>query len=484
MAITPSYEHNNTLKKMSVNTGSGAAEYWMKDADLRSYIASNFNDAVFKSVDGTFNSEGSNLATEAAIATWVQDQISDLSGAMHFKGVVTRSAGQTDRQAIDAFYTAAGEVPAAGDFVIFTDNTKEYVCNNAGTGIASATWSELGDESIYLTTATAAATYVPLTRKITDSISLASDVSTADLQTALDVLKASDYSLETFNVVGTDISVSAVQGGTVNVSAASPVNVPATFSALDVTPAGTVSATASGAAASYDKTTSITVASAAPVSGESGNYTPAGAVTLPTYSATFTPTTTTESVDTVTSAGTDYSLTSGSVTKGSDTTGSFIKKGVSFGIDPQDAETLVLNYVTDTTQTDFFGSAVTASGSVSYSQPVLSGALPTFGTKNLTYATDGSVGVSADGSASFNGTPTVISASPVHTSTSATVTQPTIDASFSGTSKSVTPAAATTVSALPASGSTVTLTDSTINPTFTAVAVGRVLTSNAQVFGN
>jgi hypothetical protein len=69
--------------------------------------------------------------------------------------------------------------------------------------------------------------------------------------------------------------------------------------------------------------------------------------------------------------------------------------------------------------------------------------------------------------ASFSGEGTVLSANPSFTSTAATVTQPTFTGSFSGTSKSVTPTVATTVSAAGTDGS-VTVTSETITPSATS----------------
>ena len=106
--------------------------------------------------------------------------------------------------------------------------------------------------------------------------------------------------------------------------------------------------------------------------------------------------------------------------------------------------------------------AVTASGAVTYTAPVLSGSLPTFGSANVV---DGITSASA--SASFAGNGTIISASPVNTAADATVTQPTFTGSFTGTSKSVTPTVKTTVSAAGTDGS-VTVASENITPAFTA----------------
>ena len=234
---------------------------------------------------------------------------------------------------------------------------------------------------------------------------------------------------------------------------ASSVSVPATYSALDVTPAGSVTVEAgTAAAASYDKTTSVAISSAAPVEGTSvANYTPAGTVTV--SNVTVTPSNV--SVATVTDAGTAYQLQAGSMTQGADTKSAFATAGVTVAIDENDSEMLVFNDAAT-------AQAVTASGTVTYVDPSLTGALPTFGSQSVVSGIS-----SASAEASFSGTGTVLSASPAYTTTDATVTQPTFTASFEGTSKSVTPAVATTVNAAGTDGK-VTVASEEITPAFTA----------------
>ena len=106
------------------------------------------------------------------------------------------------------------------------------------------------------------------------------------------------------------------------------------------------------------------------------------------------------------------------------------------------------------------GSAVTAVGAITYTDPTLSGSLPTFGTKSVVTGI-----TSASATASFSGTGVMINATPAYTATNATMTQPTFTGSFSGTSKSVTPTVKTTVSAAGTDGS-VTVASETITPTF------------------
>ena len=121
-------------------------------------------------------------------------------------------------------------------------------------------------------------------------------------------------------------------------------------------------------------------------------YTPAGSITLPSFSSTVTPST--DSVATVTNAGTAYTITDGSVSKAADTKSKFATEG------------LTASY-TAATETLVFAAAgkadaVTAAGEVTYTKPVLKGSLPTFGTK--TVLTGATVATTANGKATFAGT--------------------------------------------------------------------------------
>lgn len=239
-------------------------------------------------------------------------------------------------------------------------------------------------------------------------------------------------------------------------------SVPATYSALDVTPAGAVTLTAgTAAAASYDKTTGVTVATAAPTDGQSATYTPAGQVTV--TNVTVTPDNV--SVAKVTSAGEAYQLSGGSAVKAADTKSTFATEGyvVSVGTDASgsggadESETLIFTAAAT-------ADAVTAAGDVTYTAPTLSGSLPTFGTESVVSGIQ-----SASAQASFSGTGVMINATPTYTASDATMTQPTFTAAFEGTSKSVTPAVASTVQAAGTDGS-VTVASETIAPTFQSSA--------------
>lgn len=63
-----------------------------------------------------------------------------IEGAMHFIDVITRTEGQTDVEAINAYFTNKGITPVAGDVVVMADNTKEYVYNKDNA------WREIGED--------------------------------------------------------------------------------------------------------------------------------------------------------------------------------------------------------------------------------------------------------------------------------------------------------------------------------------------------
>lgn len=414
--MAQTYANNdNVLSKVKF----GNTTYYIKDAAARA-ILDNFGNATLKDVATSIADGGEGLVTSDQVYDFVNRQI----GAV---GDILNLRSEDDHDDVES--------PAAGDFIVESDGSEWLYDGTA--------WREVGSEHAY----------VLKTFEIA-GLDMADNITKAELQQALE-LGALAYKNSGSVKVTTIDSMSKFNTGAAgeyNVVASS-VSVPATYSALDVTPAGSVTVEAgTAAAASYDKTTSVAISSAAPVEGTSvANYTPAGTVTV--SNVTVTPSNV--SVATVTDAGTAYQLQAGSMTQGADTKSAFATAGVTVAVDENDAEMLVF---TDATTAQ----AVTASGTVTYVDPSLSGALPTFGSQSVVSGIS-----SASAEASFSGTGTVLSAAPAYTSTAATVTQPTFTASFEGTSKTVTPAVATTVSAAGTDGK-VTVASEEITPAFTA----------------
>ena len=414
--MAQTYANNdNVLSKVKF----GNTTYYIKDAAARA-ILDKFGNATLENVATSIADGGTGLVTSDQVYDFVNRQI----GAV---GDILNLRSESDHTTIES--------PAAGDFVVEADGSEWLYDGTA--------WREVGSEHAY----------VLKTFEIA-GLDMADNITKAELQQALE-LGALAYKNSGSVKVTTIDSMSKFNTGAAgeyNVVASS-VSVPATYSALDVTPAGSVTVEAgTAAAASYDKTTSVAISSAAPVEGTSvANYTPAGTVTV--SNVTVTPSNV--SVATVTNAGTAYQLQAGSMTQGADTKSAFATAGVTVAVDENDAEMLVF---TDATTAQ----AVTASGTVTYVDPSLTGSLPTFGSQSVVSGIS-----SASAEASFSGTGTVLSAAPAYTSTAATVTQPTFTASFEGTAKSVTPVVATSVNAAGTDGK-VTVASEEITPAFTA----------------
>lgn len=424
--MAQTYANNdNVLSKVRFGNNT----YYLKDAAARA-ILDTFGDVVTYDVAKSTNSFAANnedIPTAGQVFDYVGRQVGAIGTALNLRS-----------EADHTLVPAAGETngAAAGDFVVEADGTEWLYDGTA--------WREIGSENVY----------VAKTQTIA-GIDMQDAITAAELKSALE-LGALAY-LDSGSVKVTTIdsfnSFSTGKAGTYNVSG-SAVSVPATYNALDVTPAGSVTITAdTAAAATYDKTSSVSISAAAPVDGTSvANYTPAGTVTV--TNVTVNPSSV--SVATVTDAGTAYQLTAGSMTQGTDTTSAFATEGVVASIGTgDDAETLILTAASTS-------NAVTASGTVSYTSPSLTGSLPTFDSESVVAGI-----TSASATASFSGTGTVLSATPAYTTADATITQPTFSGSFSGTSKSVTPSAATTVSAAPANA-TVTVDSETITPSATS----------------
>ena len=415
--MAQTYTHTPVLSKVKI----GNTTYYLKDADARA-ILDTFGSAATKNVASVIADGGTGLVTADLVYDYVGQQVGSIGTALNLRS-------ESDHTTVNN-----GQ---PGDFIV-ESNGSEWLCVSDGNG--GVTWREVGSENAY----------VVKTQTIA-GVDMADNITVAELQTALGLkaLAYKDNGSVAITTIDSMNSFSTGKAGSYNVSSTS-VSVPETYDALDVTPAGSVSITAgTAAAASYDKATSVSIATSAPGEGQSATYTPAGSVSV--TNVTVTPSS--DDVATVTSSGQAYQLSAGSVTHAADTTSSFATGGVLVSVDQTDTEMLV---ITDAS-TD---SAVTAVGAITYTDPTLSGSLPTFGTKSVVTGI-----TSASATASFSGTGVMINATPAYTATSATMTQPTFTGSFSGTSKSVTPTVKTTVSAAGTDGS-VTVASETITPTF------------------
>lgn len=413
--MAQTYTHTPVLSKVKM----GNTIYYLKDADVRAILDS-FGNSVTYNVADAIADGNNNLVTSDQVYDFVNRQI----GAV---GDILTLRSETDHTAV--------ETPASGDFIVEEDGS-EWLYDGTS-------WRVIGSENAYvLKTFTIA------------GVDMKDNITASELKTALGLkaLAYKDTGSISISTVDSINSFSTGKAGTYNVSS-TPVSVPATYDSIDVTPAGSVTITPeTAAAASYDKATSVSIATASPTEGQSATYTPTGEVTV--TNVTVTPAK--SSVATVTDAGQAYQLSAGSVSHANDTTSTFATEGVVASIGSgDDAETLIL---TTATTSD----AVTAVGAITYTDPTLSGSLPTFGTQSVVTGI-----TSASAAATFAGDGVMINATPAYTSASATMTQPTFTGNFSGTSKSVTPTVKTTVSAAGTDGE-VTVGSETIAPTFTS----------------
>ena len=397
----------------------GNSTYYLKDADVRA-ILDTFGDIVTENKAVKIENGATGIPNADQVYDFVVQQVTEVGKALNL-------IAATD-------HTTVTE-PRIGDFVVEADGS-EWVYDGNG-------WREVGSENAY----------VKKTFTIA-GIDMQDNITVAELKQALELkaLAFKDSGSVKVTTIDEFNSFSTGKAGEYSVSS-TPVSVPATYSALDVTPAGSVELTAgTAAAASYDKTTGVTVATAAPADGQSATYTPAGEVTV--TNVTVTPSNV--SVAKVTSAGEAYQLTAGNAVKAADTKSAFATEGVVASVGTgDDAETLIFTAAGT-------ADAVTAAGDVTYTAPQLTGSLPTFDTESVVKGIS-----SASADASFSGTGVMINATPTYTASDATMTQPTFTAAFEGTAKTVTPAVATTVNAAGTDGS-VTVASESITPSATS----------------
>lgn len=250
----------------------------------------------------------------------------------------------------------------------------EYITIKSG---ETYSWEAIGS------TKTSLDGYVEKSQKIA-GLTLNKDITVAELQTALE-LKAFAYAAKgTATVAAKTVSgVKATGTSTGSITGAMDYTATEISSTGKVTATGSITGTAISGGSIAVTLKDAEAATAASVTAEA--YKPAGSVTsnfvadadngvaiagtVSKPTATVTPATAT--VQEMKDAGTAYSITEGSVEKAADTKSAFATEGVTASVN-EDTETLTFT-AAGTSQ------AVTASGAVNYTAPVLSGKLPTFG---------------------------------------------------------------------------------------------------------
>ena len=225
MAYT--YENLPVLSKVKI----GDVIYYLKDADVRK-ILDTYGSAVTYNVDTTFNKDSDNLATSKAVAIFLENAITGLSGAMHFAGIKEELPASANN----------GEVVIVG--------TAEYVWSNDKSG--GAGWILIGDEGVYATISGVEAAYVKKTLTIA-GINLEDAITADELKTALG-LKALAYK---------DSASGTIEGVVTGVADA------------QYTPEGSVEVKLNSTSTAMTSTGSFT-----PAGSVSGNVTAAGTVAI------------------------------------------------------------------------------------------------------------------------------------------------------------------------------------------------------------
>lgn len=382
----------NTIKYLSI-FNVGGVDYNLKDAAatqkletlIGAHAVEELGAAAWKAVAANISGEG--LVDASVVKAYVDSQV----GQIHNFDVVIdadgTAAGPSVTASADTMYkiylVPTGEA-AAGEYI-------EYITIKSGDGEAATfKWEPIGSTKTNLTG------YVPTSTTIA-TIKLDHNITVAELQTALG-LKAFAYAAK-----GTaTVAAKTVSGVKATGTSTGSLTGTMAYTPTGITSTGTVTIEGSvtGSAIS-DGSIEVTLkdaeaATAATVATEA--YTPNGTVattftaadadakdavsfggTVSKPTATVTPATST--IKGMKSAGTAYAITKGSVEKADDAKSSFATEGVVASVNDE-TETLTF---TAAGKSD----AVTAAGDVTYTAPVLSGALPTFddGTSVMTGAT-------------------------------------------------------------------------------------------------
>ncbi len=367
---------NKLLSKVVIN----GSTYDLKDAVARTKVETLIGSHAVEALGAAAwqavaaNISGTGLIDAATVKSYVDSQI----GQVHSFDVVIDAAGTAAGPSVTAsvdtmykIYMVPDEHASAGVYI-------EWITIRSGAeGAYTYAWEKIGS------TKTNLSGYVSNEIKIA-GLQLNKDITVAELQNALG-LKAFAYADK-----GTaTVAAQTVQGVKATGTSTGSITGAMAYTATNIESTGKVTATGSVTGdAIKDGSIAVTLkdaeaATAATVTTEA--YKPAGSVnssfvadadngvaiagTISKPTATVTPATAT--VQEMKTAGTAYSITEGAVEKAADAKSAFATEGVVATVDEAN-ETLTFT-AAGTSQ------AVTASGDVEYTAPVLSGALPTFG---------------------------------------------------------------------------------------------------------
>ena len=326
--------------------------------------------AAWKAVAANISDKG--LVDASVVKAYVDSQV----GQIHSFDVVIDADGTAAGPSVAAskdtmykIYMVADAQASAGTYI-------EWITIRSGAeGAYTYAWEKIGS------TKTDLSGYVSNTITIA-GLRLNKNISVSELQTALE-LKAFAYAAKgTATVAAKTVGgVKATGTSTGSLTGAMAYTATEIGSTGKVTATGSITGTAISGGSIAVTLKDAEAATAATVNAEA--YKPAGSVTsnfvadakngvaiagtVSKPTAKVTPATAT--VQEMKTPGTAYSITEGSVNKAADTKSAFATGGVTASVT---GETLTFA-AAPTSQ------AVTASGAVNYTAPVLSGALPTFG---------------------------------------------------------------------------------------------------------
>lgn len=367
---------NKLLSKVVIN----GSPYDLKDAVARTKVETLIGSHAVEALGAAAwqavaaNISGAGLIDAATVKSYVDSQV----GQVHSFDVVIDAAGTAAGPSVTAsadtmykIYMVPDEQASAGAYI-------EWITIRSGAeGAYTYAWEKIGS------TKTDLSGYVSNEIKIA-GLQLNKDITVAELQAALG-LKAFAYANKGTATVAakTVANVKATGISTGSITGAIAYDATEISSTGSVTAAGSVTGSAISGGSIAVTLKDAEAATAATVTADP--YKPAGSVTskfvadadngVAIAGTVSKPTTTvtpaTATIQEMKTKGTAYSITKGSVAQAADTKSAFATEGVVASVD-EASETLTFT-AAGTSQ------AVTASGAVDYTAPVLSGALPTFG---------------------------------------------------------------------------------------------------------
>lgn len=353
----------------------GGVDYNLKDAAatdklgklIGTHAVEALGAAAWKAVAANISDTDEGLPTAKKVKEYVDAQV----GTIHNFDVVIDATGTDSGPSVTASANTMYKIYLVPDTNAEAGSYIEYITIKSG---ETYKWEAIGS------TRTSLDGYVEKSQKIA-GLTLNKEITVAELQTALE-LKAFAYAAKgTATVAAKTVKgVKATGTSTGSLTGAMAYDTTAITSTGKVTATGSVTGSAISGGSIAVTLKDAEAATAASVTAEA--YKPAGSVTsnfvaddkgvaiagtVSKPTATVTPATAT--VQEMKTPGTAYSITEGSVEKAADAKRAFATEGVVASVTGE-----TLTFVSAGT-----AQAVTASGAVDYTAPVLSGALPTFG---------------------------------------------------------------------------------------------------------